>query len=180
MGFSLRWLGFPCSRAPGHTGLSSCDQRALEHRFPSCRGFVALKHVGSPQSGTELMSLALADGFFTLSHQWSPEMAIFSVKLPWQARWASLVAWSVKNLPAIQEDPGLIPGWEDLLEKEMATHSGILAWRIPWTEEAGRITVHGVSRVGHDWATKAPPPPSQTIPQKTILWHLVLPRPCQI
>ena len=109
-----------------------------------------------------------------------PGNGIFSIKLPWEARWASLVAWSVKNLPAIQEDPGLIPGWEDPLEKEMATHSSILAWRIPWTEEAGRLTVHGVSRVGHDWATKAPPPSSQTIPQKTVLWHPVLPRPCQI
>ena len=36
-------------------------------------------------------------------------------------------------------DPGLIPGWEDPLEKEMATHSSILAWRIPWTEELGGL-----------------------------------------
>ena len=42
-------------------------------------------------------------------------------------------------------------GWEDPLEKEMATHSSILAWRIPWTEEPGRST--GSQRVGHDWAT---------------------------
>ena len=53
--------------------------------------------------------------------------------------WASLVAQTVKNLLAMQETwvPSL--GWEDPLEKEMATHSSILAWRIPWTEEPGRL-----------------------------------------
>ena len=45
-------------------------------------------------------------------------------------------------------------GWEDLLEKEMATHSSILAWEIPWTEESGRLQSMGVSRVGHDLANK--------------------------
>ena len=46
-------------------------------------------------------------------------------------------------------------GWEDPLEKEMATHSSILAWEIPWTEGAWQATVHGVAeRVGHDLATK--------------------------
>ena len=47
-------------------------------------------------------------------------------------------------------DPGLIPGPEDLLEKEMATHSGILAWKIPWTEERCRLQSIGLQRVGHD------------------------------
>ena len=48
-------------------------------------------------------------------------------------------------------------GWEDALEKEMAIHSSILAWRIQWTEEPGRL-VHGVTRVGHNLATKPTPP----------------------
>ena len=52
---------------------------------------------------------------------------------------ASLVAQSVKNLPAVQETWVLSLGWEDPLEKEMATHSSILAWRIPWTEEPGGL-----------------------------------------
>ena len=52
---------------------------------------------------------------------------------------ASLVAQSVKNLPAIQGTQVWFLGWEDPLEKEMATHSSILAWRIPWTEEPGRL-----------------------------------------
>ena len=45
------------------------------------------------------------------------------------------------------------------MEKEMATHSSILAWRIPWTEKPGRATVHGVARIRHDSASKPPPPP---------------------
>ena len=56
----------------------------------------------------------------------------------------------VKNLPVMQETwvPSL--GQEDPLEKEMATHSSVLAWRIPWTEEAGRPQSMGSQRVGHD------------------------------
>ena len=44
-------------------------------------------------------------------------------------------------------------GWEDPLEKEMATHSSTLAWKIPWVEEHGRLQSMGLQRVGHDWAT---------------------------
>ena len=57
---------------------------------------------------------------------------------------ASLIAQSVKNLPAMQETQVRFPGWEDPLEKEMATHSSILAWRIPWTEEPGRVQSIGL------------------------------------
>ena len=53
--------------------------------------------------------------------------------------WASLVAQLVKNLPAMQETWVQFLGWEDPLEKEMAAHSSILAWRISWTEEPGRL-----------------------------------------
>ena len=52
----------------------------------------------------------------------------------------------IKNLPANAgdiRDEGLIPGWEDLLEEGMATHFSILAWRIPWTEETGRVQYIG-------------------------------------
>ena len=49
-------------------------------------------------------------------------------------------------------------GPEDPLEKEMATHTSILAWKIPWTEEPDRLTVYGITRVGHDLTTKPPPP----------------------
>ena len=48
--------------------------------------------------------------------------------------------------------------WEDILEKEMATHSSILVWKFPWTKEPGRLQFMGVTRVSHDLATKSPPP----------------------
>ena len=65
----------------------------------------------------------------------------------------------VKNLPAVQEMRVQSLGQEDALAKEMATHSSILAWKIPWTEEPGGLhTVHGVTRVGHDCVTKLPLP----------------------
>ena len=59
--------------------------------------------------------------------------------------WASLVAQTVKTLPAMQETQFPFLGWEDPLEKEMANLSSILAWKIPWTEEPGRLTVYGVA-----------------------------------
>ena len=58
----------------------------------------------------------------------------------------------VKNLPAVQETWVWSLGWEDLLEKEMAIHSSILAWRIPWTEEPGGLQSMGSQRARHDWA----------------------------
>ena len=60
---------------------------------------------------------------------------------------ASLVAQRVKNLPATLETQVLSPGREDSLQKGMATHSGILAWRIPWTEESGGLQPLGSQRV---------------------------------
>ena len=56
----------------------------------------------------------------------------------------------VKNLPAMQETWIQSLSWEDALEKEMATHSSILAWEIPWTEEPGKLQSMGVTRVRHD------------------------------
>ena len=62
----------------------------------------------------------------------------------------SLVAQMVKRLPTMWETRVRSLGWEDLLEKEMATHSSSLAWRIPWTEEPGGLQSRGSQRVGHD------------------------------
>ena len=63
---------------------------------------------------------------------------------------ASLVAQMVKSLPAVWETGVQSLGGEDALEKEMATHSSIFAWRIPWTEEPGGLQSMGSQRVQHD------------------------------
>ena len=86
-----------------------------------------------------LLSLLLRDQIGT---------SVFSI-----LQWASLVAQSVKNLLAVQEIQVWSLGWEELLEKEMATHSSILAWKIPLMEEPGRLQSMGLQRVGYDWAT---------------------------
>ena len=64
--------------------------------------------------------------------------------------WASLMAQTVKDLPAVLETQVQSLGWEDPLEKEMATHSSILACRIPWTKKPGGLQFTGSQRVGHD------------------------------
>ena len=66
---------------------------------------------------------------------------------------SSLIVESVKNMPAMQETRVQLLGWEDPLEKEMSTHSSILAWRIPWTRGAWQATIHRIERVRHDLAT---------------------------
>ena len=67
------------------------------------------------------------------------------VPLPFIMKVASLVAQTVKSLPAGQETRVLLLGWEDPLEEGMATHSSILAWRIPLDRGAWRAAVHGVA-----------------------------------
>ena len=57
---------------------------------------------------------------------------------------------TIKCLPAVWETQVRSLGWEDPLEKEMATYSSTLAWKIPWTEEPGRLQLMGSQRVGHD------------------------------
>ena len=69
--------------------------------------------------------------------------------------WGTLVALVVKNLPANAGDIEMWVrslGWEDSLEEGMATHSSILAWKIPWTEEPGGLQSIGSQRVRHDWS----------------------------
>ena len=75
----------------------------------------------------------------------------FTINL-WLER-TSLVAQTVKRLPTMRETQVQSLGREDPLEKEMAPHSSTLAWKIPWTEERGRLQSMGSQRVGHDWAT---------------------------
>ena len=75
------------------------------------------------------------------------------------------MAQIVKHLPTTWETQVQSLGWEDLLEKEMATHSSILAWKIPWTEEAVRLQSMGSRRVRQDSVTSLSPDP---LPQGRI------------
>ena len=80
----------------------------------------------------------------------------------------SLGAQTVKNLPAIQETQVQSLGWEDPLEKGMVTHSSILSWRIPWTEEPGGLQPTESERVGHDWEMNT----LSCLPTQASLWQI--------
>ena len=111
------------------------------------------------------MGLAVTYLFYVVAAVQTTDFAWFFCPCVRVCQGASLVAQMVKTLPAMQETWVWSLGWEDPLKKEMATHSSVLAWRIPWTEEpsyrlagyrGGLATVHGVAkvqRVRHDWAT---------------------------
>ena len=77
---------------------------------------------------------------------------LFSFQVSFLHQWTSLVAQMVKCLPPMQETQVQSLG-QDLLEKEMASHSSTLAWKIPWTEEPCRLQSMGLQRIRHDWAT---------------------------
>ena len=72
---------------------------------------------------------------------------------PLHSKCAFLMSQMVTDLPAMQETWVWFLGWVDPLEKGMATHSSILAWRIPWTEDPGGIQSMELQRVEHDWVT---------------------------
>ena len=85
---------------------------------------------------------------------WAFYTARGSSRIRWNFKLrASLVAQTVKNPPATRETRVRSLGQEDPLEKEMATHSSIPAWKIPWVEEPGRLQSIGSQRVGRDWVT---------------------------
>ena len=96
-----------------------------------------------------LVSVLSKTNKFT-KHFWSDN----SVSLNWiSTSEVSLVAQTVKNLSAMQENWVQSLGWEDPLEKKMATHSSVLAWRIPWTEGPGGLQSIGLQRVRYDRVT---------------------------
>ena len=90
-------------------------------------------------------------------------------------RWASPGPhWAVKNPPVMQEPQETwirSPGQEDLLEEGMATHSSILIWRIPWTEEPGRLQSIGWQRVGHNWNDLEISEKSESAYNLSEAWH---------
>ena len=122
------------------------------------QGELILDHFGASGDG-ELEVLPILHNFRhpldilsllddVIRHPWRE--SIEGLEVPKSGSGASLVAQSVKNLPAMQETQVRSLGWEDRLEKEMVTHPSILVWRVPWTEEPGGLQSMGVERVGHD------------------------------
>ena len=93
-----------------------------------------------------LDSPALAGGFFTTSATWEALVTYGAFQYTPHFQ----VAQMVKRLHAMRETWVQSLGWEDPLEKKMATHSSMLAWKIPWTEEPGRLQSMGLQRVRHD------------------------------
>ena len=117
----------------------------------------------SPDTDITLVSIHAWIRNLSLSHTHTHTQEYYSAMrkketLPfttWMDLWASQVVLVVQNPPSSAgdvRDTGSIPGSEDPLEKGMATHSSILAWRIPWTEEPGGLQSRGSHRVRQDWS----------------------------
>ena len=111
------------------------------------------------QGSNLLMSPALAGGFFTTSATWKASDSSLAPNLKFLNYKVKPVAWEVLRFPGGSNGKeyafsagylGSVLGWKDPLEKGMATRSSILAQRIPWTEEHGRLQSTGSQRVGHD------------------------------
>ena len=92
-----------------------------------------------PNPGIELGCPALQVDSLLSEAPEKPSLNLVIFRSPYSDIWASLVAQRLKRLPAMRETWVRSLGWEDLVEKEMATHSSILAWRIPWVEEPGGL-----------------------------------------
>ena len=92
-----------------------------------------------------------SEGLFLKWLKWTCGVVLLSIMET--VLWGFPGGSDIKNLPAIQETQVQSLGQEDLLEKGMATHSSILAWRIPWTEEHHGLQSMGLQRIRHDWLT---------------------------
>ena len=124
-------------------------QKPMDHRCPPS------PHAGFTDKCTHFSSQSLVPTatLFTLVYWESQSQMQFFMAASlcnWFPHVASLVGQRIKNLSAMQKTRVRSLGQEDPLEKEMATHSNILAWRIPWTEEPGTLQSMGSQRIKHD------------------------------
>ena len=131
------WLAFP--------GMSHRIKRTVKHLKP--------EKAAARSSQQQSKALLLQPCHSHESHRWLTLISV-SLNSTFHLPVETLVAQTVKNLPAMQETWVQSLGQEDPLETEMATHSSILAWKIPWTEETGALQSMGLQRVRHDWATE--------------------------
>ena len=107
---------------------------------------------------SELRGVGDGQGGLACCDSWGCKESDTTERLNWtELNWTHLKGFPcssvVNNLPAVQETRVRFLGWEDPLEKEMATHSSILAWKISGTEEPDGLQPIGLQRVGYDWAT---------------------------
>ena len=152
-GFSRQeyWSGLPCP-------LGDLPNSGIKLGFPALQvNSLPFEPPGKPKN-TGVGSLSLLQGNLLTQelnwgllhcrwglYQWSYCVCVcIYMCTPLQYSWASLVAQTVKNLSAMQETRVQSLGLEDPLEKGKATHSSVLAWRIPWTEEPGRLQFLGL------------------------------------
>ena len=129
----LEWIAISFSRSSSQTG----DWTWVSHIVGRCFTIWATREVLFP------ISYLLVSFIFVL-----PSHSFY-----YHPNGASLVAQTVQRLPTMQETRVWSLGWEDPPEKEIAAHSSILVWRIPWTEDPGGLQSMGSQRVRHDWAT---------------------------
>ena len=130
-------LGDPMDCSPPGSSVHGILQARIQEwvALPFSRGS------SGPRDQTHISYVSCRQVLYPLSHQGTLGMLLTKVHILfyWAYPWASLLAQLVKNLPAMWETWVRSLGLEDPLEKGRATHSSILAWRIPWTEESGRL-----------------------------------------
>ena len=114
---------------------------------------IARRHINNLKYTDNTTLMAESEELKSLLMKAKKESEKVGSKFNLQKTRASLVAQMVKCLPAMWETWVQSLGWEDPVEKEMATHSSTLAWNIPWTDEPDRLQSMGSQRVGHDWTT---------------------------
>ena len=168
-GFSRQeyWSGLPCP-PPGHfPNLSNVSRIGGRFFVIWATREALLKPVVTSNSVHSQWELQMSWGLGTFAATISRRSLVKDWALKQVG--ASLPAQRLKHLPAMQETQVQSLGREDPLEKEMATHSSIIAWRIPWMEEPGGLQSMGSQRVGHDWATSL----THSLTQTGGVWYWV-------
>ena len=143
----------------------SCQWRLTAVPIFSRRSYQVLQ-MGRPMTMFPNWVLINSERYWKMLEKMTFNCNVMNVSRTWKCSCFSclpspfLVAQTVKKLPTTQGTWAQSQGQEDSMEEGMATHSSILAWEIPWTEEPGRLQSMGSQRVGHDWApnTLTPPP----------------------
>ena len=145
-----KWLHFSIPALQFKKGFSLPCLLLLLSKDASCGSWVslALGRWNLPGAAIEPMSPASAGRFLTTGPRGKSYLTCLDFLLPTRP-WASLVAQTIKNLPAMRKTQVQSLGREDPLEKGMTAHSSLLAWRTPWTEEPGQPQSTVSQRVGH-------------------------------